>query len=186
MVAQDEMAMPRYSPWEIGRPWKPDWVTMASFLPTDVLAPRPEDVEIGVGPQHPHGPRRQLLEAPLRLVTLLGPHLGEAGGEDHRGPHAKFEAVLQDRQRLAHQHDGQVDGEGDVPDRRVGRRAEDLALRGVHRHDRGAARRSAVRAPGAIAPVAASPRCRWRPPRRPCAGARAPPSRPNAGRGGAR
>ena len=33
MVAQDWMAMPRYSPWEIGRPWKPDCVTMASFWP---------------------------------------------------------------------------------------------------------------------------------------------------------
>ena len=109
------------------------------LLAADVLSPRLEDVEIGVRSQHTHRPRGELFQAPLCVVTLLGPHLREAGGEHHGGPHAQLEAVLQDRQRLAHQHDGQVDGERHGPDRRVRRRAQDLRLRRVHRHDRGTA-----------------------------------------------
>jgi hypothetical protein len=68
--------------------------------------PRLEDVEVGVGAHHPDGTGAELPQASLLGPTLVGPHFGEAGGKDDNDAHAFGDAVLEDRDRIADQHDG--------------------------------------------------------------------------------
>ena len=112
---------------------------MASFLPPMSCRHGWKMLRLVFGPSTRIVPdesssRRRCASSPSAVPTSAKPAANTTAA---RTP--SVEAVLQDRQRLAHQHDGQVDGEGDVPDRRVGRRTQDLGLRRVHRHHRGAA-----------------------------------------------
>jgi hypothetical protein len=94
-----------------------------------------DEVEVGVGSDHAHRPAGDIGQAPLRLVARVGTELGEAGREHDREAHALLDAVFQHGQRVADEHDGQVDLVGDVQHAAVRGRSVDGGFAGVDRVD---------------------------------------------------
>ena len=114
------------------------------LLPGQPLLPGLEHVEVGVRSEDPHRPRGQLPQLPFGGEPFRGTDFRKAGREHDGDSNALLDAFLEDGNRLAHQHDGEVKVEWNVGDATVGRRAQDLRLRGMHRHDGGATRAETV------------------------------------------
>ena len=118
------------------------------LLAREALRPGLEDVEVGVRADDPHRAARELGESRLGRSSLVGAHFPEAGREHDGERDALRQALLDGRDRVAHEHDGNVDVTRNVADRAVGASAEDVGLRRVHGHDVGARARRVDRASG--------------------------------------
>lgn len=106
--------------------------------PFEVLAEAFEGVEVGVGAEEPepglaYGGGETFLRGGAGLAGL-----GEAGGEGDREPDFGGGQLLDDRQRVGDEEDGEVDGFGEGADGRDAVDPEHAGTGRVHGHDPGA------------------------------------------------